>query len=60
MESLEVQNFQTPKLTFFEDLSIEGLEGNYGASLTARHKDPIGGSIIITINCFGKESISNY
>jgi hypothetical protein len=60
MESLEVQNYHTPSLTFYEDFSIEYIEGNYGARLTAVHKDPIGGSIMIVVNCVGEVKISIY
>jgi hypothetical protein len=60
MESLESQNYQTPYLTFEEDNSIEGLEGNYKVSIIATHSDPIGGSTIITIDCLGDVKETSY
>jgi hypothetical protein len=53
LESLEGQQCNRSELTFFEDFSISGLQGNYGIIIFSQFHNPLVGYIITTIDSLG-------
>jgi hypothetical protein len=53
LESLEGQQCKAGVLTFFEDFSISGLQGNYGVIITSQYNSTLYGSIVTTIDSLG-------